>query len=539
MIKSKKQMYITMFIVAVVSGLLTWAVNNFIVYGVTDQMTGKFRTATSIIKRYGYNEVTDAALQEGSIHGLVDSLNDPYSAYLTAEEVADFEKNYASEYVGLGISTTKIISGYMVVAVAADSPAEVSDLQVNDIIIRVNDEEIAADDTPLSTMLYENKPLASLTVLRDNEEKVIEIIEAQVDFSQSISSVYEENGKHIMVFDMQRFTDRTAELLKKDLQILEEQSKNPVVEQTDEQTETSTVNPQMPQIDAVIFDFRNNEGGTVNDATKIIDQLIPSDFAAVSIEKRQPDEATKTNKDKDQSTDKNAVDNPNWQVIEGNNKFKEFPIKVPTIALINEKTASSAEMVAQALERASGVPLVGNTSAGKSTIQEIKKMVDGSGIKLTTGRWFGVPLNEEYLDVSKNPLTPLAPEDKVIDSYPFTVSSIGASSEYVLGDSDKNASETIARVQMTLNFFEYDIKRADGLFDEETEKAVSQFQKDNGIEVTGTINRDVLFILNKKLNNYTSNDKNDVTLQRGLSKATALANEVPVAPEASTNTNEV
>ena len=191
-------MYITMFIVAVVSGLLTWAVNNFIVYGVTDQMTGKFRTATSIIKRYGYNEVTDAALQEGSIHGLVDSLNDPYSAYLTAEEVADFEKNYASEYVGLGISTTKIISGYMVVAVAADSPAEVSDLQVNDIIIRVNDEEIAADDTPLSTMLYENKPLASLTVLRDNEEKVIEIIEAQVDFSQSISSVYEENGKHIM-----------------------------------------------------------------------------------------------------------------------------------------------------------------------------------------------------------------------------------------------------------------------------------------------------------------------------------------------------
>lgn len=472
--KTKKQFVLVLFVVIVVTALLTWTVNNFIVYGLTDETTGKFRTATQIIQRNSFNKVTDIALQEGSIRGMVESLNDPHSAYLTAEEAAAFKSNFLAEYTGIGITTTKIISGFMISEVAKNSPAEQAGLQVQDIIIGINGSEIEVDDQTISDYLKKSNSVKSLTLLRGTEEIIVEITEATVDYISSISQLYTYGDKNILVFNLQRFSDRTVELLTKDLEKLKDKA-----------------------ITGVVFDLRNNTGSSVAIAQSILEKTISNKKPFLTLQKWGEKDGEPELK--------------NEKFTSANEKFQ---ITQPMVILVNEKTASSAEIVASAYNQIEKVPLVGNKTYGKSSIQEVITMNDGSAIKLTTQKW---------LLPDGNSLTEgegLQPTENTIDSLPYTVLTVGATKEYKLGDRDTISSSVIADTQMVLSYFGYDTARADGLFDKKTEEQLQRFQEENGIKNTGRIDSATLFVMNKKLIEYTSNTSNDITLQKGLEVVT-------------------
>ncbi|GBU11227.1 carboxy-terminal processing protease CtpA [Erysipelotrichaceae bacterium] len=472
--KTKKQLGLLIFIVIVLTALITWAVNNYIVYGVTDETTGKFRIATQIIQRNSYNKVTDIELQEGSIHGMVDSLNDPHSAYMTAAEVQAFENSFLSEYIGIGITTSKIIDGFMVTEVAKNSPAENADVRVYDVIKSINGEKIIQNDKTIADYLKNGSSAKTLTILRGTEEVEIIITEATVDYAQTLSQVHIVDGRKIMVFNLQRFTNKTVELLTADLEKLKDDS-----------------------IESVIFDLRNNTGGEVDVAKGIIQKISSNKNIAFSIAKAE------------ETTSKNAIESEKIiEKVTTNNP--ELQIKQPMLMLVNENTASAAEIVAATLNRNDGVRIVGNKTYGKSSIQELFKMNDGSAIKVTTKKW-AMPDGTVLIDGEG-----LEPSEKSIDSLPFTISTVGAKKVYVLGDRDRVGSTTIADTQMILNYFGYDTARADGLFDNQTREQLLMFQADNGITQTGEIDTNTLIFLNKKLIAYTSDVAHDVTLQLGF-----------------------
>lgn len=516
---SKKQFGTVTFIVIIITALLTWAINNFVVYGISDEMTGKFRTIASIIQRNSYYDITDDVLQDGSIQGMVASLGDADSVYMTAEEVQAFENQFSAEYTGIGIKTTKIISGFMVVDIAEKSPAKEAGMQLNDIIIKINDEDIRKSEDTMSELMSK-KTLQSLTILRGDEEIKLTLTEATSDFTTSISQIYEINGKNILVFDLQQFTDKTVSLLASDLKKLNTED-----------------------VDGVIIDLRNNNGGSVDTAKKILEMTVRGvdedgqNFSLFSVQTRdqakiEPELRAEAEADGEITEEEESEILLKTRTANESTR-KEFAITQPTVILVNEKTASAAEMVAAGMKEIDSIPLIGNSTYGKGTIQEIIHIVnDGSAIKLTTKKWFtptGETLTEE---------NPLQPTEVSVDSLPFTVTTISATKEHKNGDKDTSTSSTIANVQMVLSYFGYNANRADGLFDDETEKQLKLYQKDNGLEETGTINFSTLRKINEKLVNHTEDINNDVTMQKAFRIVETKIAELPVVEEETTENNE-
>lgn len=483
---SKKQFGAVTFIVIVITALLTWSINNFVVYGIGDEMTGKFRTIAGIIQRSSYYDIPEDILQDGSIRGMVDSLDDPDSIYLTPDEAQAFENSFLAEYMGVGIRTTKIISGFMVVDVAAKSPAAEAGVKQNDIIIKINNDDIQTSDNTISELLKKNT-LQELTVLRDNKEVIIPIQKATVDFTTSISHIQEMNDKKILVFDLQEFTDKTADLFAADLKKMADND-----------------------IDGVVIDLRNNTGGSVDVAKKILAMTVRgkdennAEYNYLKLQNKEQARIEKNAKEQSQAVPADA-----FETFVSNNKA--FMIKQPTVILVNEKTASAAEMVAAGMNQIDGIALIGNSTYGKGTVQEVIPVVsDGSAIKLTTKKWF-TPTGENL-----TPEHPLIPTENSVDSIPYTISTLGANKEYKNGDKDSITSTTIADTQMILSYFGYNANRADGLFDDATETQIKKFQKDNDIKETGKIDSKTLWKINEQLIKYTQDVQNDVTMQKAF-----------------------
>jgi len=496
---SKRQFTAVIFIVIIVTSLLTWSVNNFVVYGIGDEMTGKFRTIAGIIQRNSYHDLSDDALQDGSISGMVASLNDPDSTYLSPQEAQAFDQKFLAEYTGIGVRTTKIISGFMVVDVAAESPAARSGIKLNDVLIKVNGEDIRGANGTINDVLR-NKNLEQLTVLRAETEVNIAVEPARVDFTNSISTIHNVGDKKILVFDMQRFTDRTYDLFVQDLKRLESEP-----------------------IDGVIIDLRNNEGGSVDVARKILAASVRGKdeegnaFNYLTLQNKDQAKKAKEARDEGREAPKDAFD----RFVASNTSFQ---IKQPTVILMNQKTASAAEMVAAAMNEIDGIPLIGSMSLGKGTVQELIPIVsDGSAIKLTTKKWF------THTQRNLTPEHALEPTIVAVDSIPYTIRTVGADKEYKTGDKDTPGSRTIADIQMILGYFGYETKRADGLFDRGTETQLKKFQEDNGIRQSGRIDMPTLQKVNEKLIAYTKNVKNDTTMQKAFEQLQVLSEEATQA----------
>jgi|GEM_PF-3247406 len=524
--KSKRQFYITIFIVILLTALATWSINNLVVYGITDETTGKYRTIASILQRYSYQEISDMELQNGSIKGMIDSLDDPDCVYFTAEEYANFEQNFTAEYTGIGVKTTEIISGVMVMEVADESPAANAGIIINDIIIAINERNIAESELSFSDLVAQST-IKTLTVKRDSEEIVVDITKATVDFTSKISSIHEKNGKNFLVINLQQFTDKTANLLRQEITKMNEAIEyyNNLENETTQNTEdengnvvesTEVIESELlpTRIDGVILDLRNNSGGSVDVARQILNATVSqadaegNPFAYLRLQDRAQSilEEKELEEGKEISLD--------WYTTyESSNT--NFQIPHETVILVNERTASAAEMVAAGMNEIDGIQLIGNTTYGKGTVQEIIPIVsDGSAIKLTTKRWFTPSVINLTTDA------PLKPNETSIDSFLFTILSVGSTVEHINGDRDSQTSSTIANVQMVLSYFGYDVQRSDGLFDDRTEEMLKKFQADNDIEATGKIDAATLYEINERIVAHTSDAKNDITLQKALTKLT-------------------
>lgn len=460
-----KQMTTAIVVTAVISILLTWSVNNYFFYGITDETTNKFRVAAGIIQKNSFVKLTDQQIQEGSIKGLVSSLDDSNSVYLTKEEVAAFQNQFLSEYTGIGIETTKIISGYMILNVMKDSPAQEAGLQQADIIVEINGVKVVEDKNQLISQMLHKKENESIDfkILRSGEQLDIKISKNSIELIDSIKKIKEINGKKIAVLDFKFFSEDAVNILLKEFELLKTEP-----------------------VDGIVLDLRNNIGGDVSDAQKILDATISNKKPYFTVEDNNGEKHTYTSEN------------------------KEFIINKPFTILVNEKTASAAEILASAYQEVEGIKLIGNQTAGKGTIQEIFTFNDGSAIKITTKHW--LTANNIFLERDQG----LNPDFIEIDPIPYKVESIGSFETYKIGNRDLGNFTTIADVQAMLTFFGYLVQRNDGLFDMRTEEQLKKFQADNELEITGVIDQQTLYLINKKILTYTMETKNDPTLQKAM-----------------------
>ncbi len=298
----------------------------------------KFRT--ELEKKY-IGEIDDEKLIEGAIKGYIAALNDPYTTYYTKEEMDEIMEETEGNYVGIGIYMTMDTDKNAIVVVEPieNSPAEEAGILPGDLITKINGESFSGDDLEQASKKIKGEAGTKVTleILRNGETKTVELTRRKVSISHITAKVIENNIGYIAISDFEgecaeEFKTKYEELVKKNIKKL-------------------------------IIDIRNNGGGIVDEATKIADFMTEKDSVLL------------ITKDK----------NGNEDITKSKNK----PIiNMPTVVLMNEYSASASEILAGALKDSGKATLVGKKTYGKGVIQELQRLSDGSGLKVTTNEYY-------------------------------------------------------------------------------------------------------------------------------------------------------
>ena len=321
-----------------------------------------------IIDKYYLGEVDEEKLKEGAIKGYIEGLDDPYTEYISKEDMQDYLDDTMGNFVGIGIYMVKNteVNKIQVLAPIKNSPAEKAGILPGDYILSVDGVEYTGEDMSVASNKIKGEEGTSvkLEILRGTDIKTFEIKRENIKVNPVESKVLSNNIGYI---EFSSFDEQTAEDFKAEYEKLEKKG-----------------------IKSLIIDLRNNGGGIVSEALEIADYM--TDKGSVLLY-----EVDKNNKEEIKKSEKDPI------------------INMPIVILTNENTASSSEILAGALKDLGKAKIVGTTTYGKGVIQQILTLPDGSGLKITS---------EKYLTPNKTEINKIGiePDEKV--ELPETVENI-------------------------------------------------------------------------------------------------------------------
>ena len=306
-----------------------------------NELVSKILKHYQYIKENYYEEVDDTTLLNGAIAGMVNALDDPYSTFIDEMDSENFNMSLNGNYSGIGIEIiNNSDNNIQIVGVFASSPAAQAGLQVNDIIIAIDGTDMLGKDKSELTKYVKEKELDqfTLTVLREEEHIEVTVKKTVVEIPSVTSKVYEQNGKKIGYIYFSIFSNTTDGQFQNELKSLEEQG-----------------------IDSLIIDVRENSGGHLTTAINIVSLFLDQTKIIYQIEMKG--ETTK--------------------YYSKGIETKTYPI----VVLQNNNSASASELLSGALKESYGATVIGETSYGKGTVQELVDTEDGIEYKFTTKKW--------------------------------------------------------------------------------------------------------------------------------------------------------
>ena len=322
-------------------------------------IAGTLQKYKEIIDKYYLGNVDEEKLKEGAIKGYIEGLGDPYTEYISADEMEDYLSDTMGNFVGIGIYMVKNTEKgkIQVLAPIKGSPAEKAGIQAGDLILTVDGVDYSADEMTIASNKIKGEEGTTVTieVLRGTETKKYELKREKVKVNQVEGKVLSNNIGYI---NFTSFDETTADDFKAKFEEINKQG-----------------------IKSLIIDLRNNGGGIVDQALQIADYVADKDSVLLY-----------------------EVDKNNKETVK---KAKTDPIiNMPIIILTNENTASASEILAGALKDLGKAKTVGTTTYGKGVIQQILKLSDGSGLKVTI---------EEYQTPNRNKIHKIgiAPDEEV------------------------------------------------------------------------------------------------------------------------------
>ncbi|QQR54505.1 S41 family peptidase [Candidatus Peregrinibacteria bacterium] len=296
----------------------------------------------------------------GAISGLVESLGDPYSVFMSPEETETFNKSLSGELEGIGAELTENEAGeLMILAPLKNSPAEKAGILPGDYIYMVNGQLTTGMSLFEAIMNIRGEPgtEVQLTLLREGMDEAIEVsITRQAIIVPSVElSTLEEEGKSIAHLTINQFgTDTYNEFEEAVRQI-------------------TLDNP-----DGLILDLRMNGGGYLDAAVQITSEFFEDEKTAVIVKYRDRDnQVIKTTGDGQLTT-------------------------IPMVVLIDGYSASASEILAGTLQDYERATLIGEQSFGKGSVQELDELSDGSTLLLTVAKWY-TPLDRSIDETGITP----------------------------------------------------------------------------------------------------------------------------------------
>ncbi len=302
------------------------------------------------------NVLKNESMVYGAIKGMVQALNDPYTVFMTPEESVQFSESLEGTLEGIGAELTVKDKRLVIVSPIRKSPAEKAGLLAGDIIYKIegkSTEEMTLIGA-ITKIRGKKGTSVTLTIIRQMLEKPFDvtIVRDSVDI-ESVTMEKLDGG--IVYLSVNQFNDKTNDEFAKYI------------------AELILNEPK-----GLIVDLRYNGGGYLDIAVQLLSYLLPKNTAAVIIkEKGKEDETLRTN---------------------GNSKL----LNVPLVVIVNDSSASASEIVAGAIQDHKRGIILGTTSFGKGSVQEVDKFSDGSSLRVTIAKWF-TPNNRT---INKVGLTP-------------------------------------------------------------------------------------------------------------------------------------
>lgn len=278
-------------------------------------------------------------LVETAMKAIVDSLEDPYSTYFTAEEYDDYRKSVSGSFSGIGILVNKPDeNGALISKVYEDSPGEKAGLKAGDVITAINGTDIrgAKLESVSELIKGEDGDAVEFKVMRADEELTITAYFGQVTVKTVTSKMLDDNIGYIYI---DQFADNTGE-------------------EFDEAIE------KLKGMKSLIIDLRNNPGGYLTSVVKVADTILDSG-TIVSIG--------------------NTLEDPDLEIYSAEKGGLDVEIAV----LINSNSASASEILAAAIKENDAGVLIGTTTYGKGIVQSTGKLYSTDGyLKLTTDAYY-------------------------------------------------------------------------------------------------------------------------------------------------------
>ena len=308
-----------------------------------DAFVDKEKFILNIINKNYYKDKDVSEIYDDVYHKLLESLDDPYSYYYSEDDFKKVTNKYEGEFIGMGcvMALLEDPSEIICVSVYEDSPAEKAGMQPGDIFVSVNGTDITGMDWDSARALFEGEegtPL-TVTVKRDGEKVELNMILSKVELNTVISRMVDETGKIGYIY-CASFNGHTGDQFKEALDDLEKQG-----------------------MEKLIIDLRENPGGTYDAAVSMLDRMIEKDKLLVYSEDRSG--------------------NKSESYAQDDLKFEK-----PTVILINGNSASASELFTQTMRDYEKATIIGTRSFGKGIYQGMYSLGDGSGLRLTNGRYF-------------------------------------------------------------------------------------------------------------------------------------------------------
>jgi len=281
------------------------------------------------------NEMNDAA-----IAAMVASLDDPYSYYLDADTYTKFEDNNKEEYVGIGVnvsydSETKTLT---VTAPTSGGPAEKAGIIPKDVIVGVDDLTVAEDGyDAIINHIKDGKEgeTVKIDILREGVPLTVNVVRSVISLDTITFKMLDDDMAYIKISEFQH---NSIEDFEKALEEMEEKGAK-----------------------GLIIDLRSNPGGYADSVIKMTDMLLPEGTIAYLEDNKGEREYFKS--------DKNCID-------------------IPMVVLVNEGTASAAELMCGSLQAYEVATVVGMKTYGKAVGQAPYPLTEDTAIYLTSARYY-------------------------------------------------------------------------------------------------------------------------------------------------------
>jgi len=306
---------------------------------------GNLVKVISLVRNHYLKPVATSTMVDGAIKGIVDSLGDPYSVYLEPKTFNQLQEVIKGSFGGIGVLVGLKDQYIGVVRVFRGTPAAKAGIIIGDVITSIDDRDVRGVDLETAVQLMRG-PVGSKVMLGIKREGASELLKIPLTREEiSVPTVESRviSGTSIGYVVVSQFAEKTAGEMRETLEIL-----------------------QAAGIKGLILDLRDNPGGELKAAVEVSKFFIPKG-PIVYIDFR-------VGRDETFYSDGNAL-------------------RLPLVVLINDNSASAAEILAGAVKDTRMGTLVGTKTFGKGVVQTVFPLDNGAALKLTTAR---------YLTPSKN-----------------------------------------------------------------------------------------------------------------------------------------